>query len=198
VVSGEVIERAKRSDADALGEIVRVHHIAILRYLQGMAPGHAEELARQVWVDAASSLAGFEGDGRALREWLFALARRRATDARASGSHHPMPFTAPALVECASAGRDASMTVEWALGLLNGLAPTQAEVVILRLIEDFSVDEVARLIGKSEAAVRILTGRGLEGIVELLGAEEGVPVGLRGETGVPQQDVIPVTMARFG
>jgi hypothetical protein len=48
VVAVEIIARAKWGDRDALGEIFREHHPAVLQYLNGVAIAHAEDVASQV------------------------------------------------------------------------------------------------------------------------------------------------------
>jgi RNA polymerase sigma-70 factor (ECF subfamily) len=169
VVAAEMIARAKWGDRDALGEIFREHHPAMLRYLRGVAIGQAEDVAGQVWVDVASSLRRFEGDNDDLRRWLFTIARRRMIDAFRSRSRHPEQSVAEAPTRVAAEGADASTErVGWAEDVLRRLPAAQAEVVMLRVILGFTVEEVAGLIDKSPGAVRVLAHRGLQNVSRLI------------------------------
>ena len=176
MVAAEIIARAKWGDRDALGEIFREHHPAVLRYLHGVAIAHADDVAGQVWVDVATSLPRFEGDNDDLRRWLFTIARRRMIDAFRSRSRHrehPVADTPPGV---AAEGADAPIDrVEWAEDVLRRLPSAQAEVVMLRVILGFGVDEVAELIDKTPGAVRVLAHRGLQHVSRLLAADGRLP-----------------------
>ena len=198
VVAAEVIARAKWGDRDALGEIFREHHPAILRYLNGVAVTHADDVASQVWVDAASSLPRFDGDNDDLRRWLFTIARRRMIDAFRTRSRRPEKLVSDTPLRVVSEGADASIErVEWAQDVLQQLPPTQAEVVMLRVILGFTVDEVAELIDKSPGAVRVLAHRGLQTVSRMLVAQGRAPREANAEdraSGVTQD--LPAAMER--
>ena len=48
----------------------------LLRYLRAVAPGAAEDLAADVWVEVAASAHRFQGDTAAFRGWIYTIARR--------------------------------------------------------------------------------------------------------------------------
>lgn len=180
MVDDEVIARAKWGDRVALGEIFREHHPAILRYLKGLATSNAEDVASQVWVDAASSLGRFEGDNDDLRRWLFTIARRRMIDAFRSRSRRPeQPIPALSSIKVAVGADVAFEGTEWATRALSQLPPAQAEVVYLRAVVGLTVSEVAAMIDKSPGAVRVLAHRGHERLLMILNeptrdADEGL------------------------
>jgi RNA polymerase sigma-70 factor (ECF subfamily) len=163
VVDEDTIARAKWGDRDALGAIFREHQPTVLRYLKSMAMSNAEDVASQVWVDAASSLKRFNGDNDDLRRWLLTIARRRMIDAfrsRARRPEHPMADV-PTVAARDEIG-EAFDRVSWATHALSQLPPAQAEVVYLRAVVGYSVAEVAAMVDKSPGAVRVLAHRGLE------------------------------------
>jgi RNA polymerase sigma-70 factor (ECF subfamily) len=49
-----------------------------------------------------------------------------------------------------------------ALGRIAALPPAQAEVVLLRVVGDLSVDDVAAIVGRKPGAVRALQHRALQ------------------------------------
>ena len=196
MVAVEIITRAKWGDRDALAEIFREHHPAVLRYLKGVAIAQAEDVASQVWVDVASSLRRFDGNNDDLRRWLFTIARRRMIDAFRSRSRRPEQSVAEMPVRVGAPGADASAEqVDWAEDVLRRLPPTQAEVVMLRVILGFTVDEVAALIDKSPGAVRVLAHRGLQQASRLLTADGRAPRDENSTSGVTQER--PAAMERM-
>ena len=55
----------------------------------------------------------------------------------------------------------AALGTQAALDLIASLAPAQAEVLLLRVVADLSVDEVAKIVGKRPTAVRALQHRAI-------------------------------------
>jgi RNA polymerase sigma-70 factor (ECF subfamily) len=187
-----VITRAAAGDRDALATIWRAYQPGLLRYLRGMSVRLADDVASQVWLEAARSLHRFEGDDRDLRRWLFTIARRRMIDAyRAEGRRREDPAGArpyesagvgPARLTSVPGSPSAPDAPEDvvteagggpALAAVRRLAPAQAEVVLLRVVGGFSVDEVAAMTGKSPGAVRVIAHRALRRLAQMLEPDRG-------------------------
>lgn len=127
-----------------------------------------EDLASTVWVEVASGLDRFDGDESDFRRWLFTIAARRRIDSirtakrRADRLEHapidPRPLHTP------SAGDEAerAASLDEALAVVRTLPPDQAEAVLLRVVADLSVAEVAEIMNRREGAVRVLVHRGLK------------------------------------
>jgi RNA polymerase sigma-70 factor (ECF subfamily) len=71
------------------------------------------------------------------------------------------------------------MSTAEAVALVRRLPPLQAEVVLLRVVAELSVDEVARLVGRSPGAVRVAAHRGLRGLSVMAGPTGVTPEALR-------------------
>jgi RNA polymerase sigma-70 factor, ECF subfamily len=159
---------ARRGDEWAVTVLFRALNPGLIRYLRHHARGAEEDLASEVWAGAAAMLHRFEGDAHAFRALLFTLARRRVVD------HYRKMGHAPSLVELGD-GPDVAghVDVEDAViselsaqeaieALLKGLPRTQAEVVLLRVVGELSVPEVAEVLGRSPGSVRVLQHRALQ------------------------------------
>jgi RNA polymerase sigma-70 factor (ECF subfamily) len=172
----EWIERARAGDREALGALWRSHQHLLLRYFRGRGSTQAEDLASQVWIDVAASLHGFSGDGDAFRRWLFTIARRRQIDAARVAARRPEELDADAGKDRpdASGARliDEVGALDRALELVRHLPPDMAEAVLLRVVADLAVDEVARIMGRREGHVRVLVHRGLRKLAELAVTDE--------------------------
>jgi RNA polymerase sigma-70 factor (ECF subfamily) len=127
----------------------------------------AEDLAADVWMAAARVIPAFDGDAMGFRAWLYGVARRRVADHYRQLGRRPRTVAlddiddppAPVLPdEMAIASISAQEAVD---ALTRHLSAAQAEVVLLRVLGGFSVDEVARLTGRSSGSVRALQHRAL-------------------------------------
>lgn len=169
----EVIRRAQAGDPDALAHLWRTYQHLLLRYFRGKGMDEPEDLASTVWVEVASGLPRFEGREPDFRRWLFTIAaRRRIDDIRAVKRRADRVERAATVVagpaHAPSAGDEAerSAALDRALAMVRGLPPDQAEAVLLRIVGDLSVTEVAEIMNRSEGAVRVLVHRGLKRLAE--------------------------------
>ncbi len=156
----------------ALAEIFRAYQPRLLRYLRAQEPGMADDLAAEVWLAVARGLGRFTGDEAAFRGWLFTIARNRLIEHRrrtARRRTEPLPHDRlDGPVERGLGGDPAWLVLEQ-LGvqetvemLVEGLAPDQAEAVLLRVLGAFDVTEVARIMGRTPGSVRVLCHRALK------------------------------------
>lgn len=165
-----VLTAAKTGAEWALASLYADFQPRLLRYFRAQAPSEAEDLAADVWIDAARALNRFEGDESAFGRWLFTIAHRRLVDyRRRSGRRHEERLSNE------SAGELLSRT-EWgpepedrlALAYLAVLPREYAEVVLLRVVCGFDSNEVARIMGRKPGTVRVMQKRALERLAELL------------------------------
>jgi RNA polymerase sigma-70 factor, ECF subfamily len=178
----EWIERARAGDREALGALWRSHQHLLLRYFRGRGSTQAEDLASQVWIDVAASLHRFSGDGDAFRRWLFTIARRRQIDAARRSARRPEELDADAGKDRSDASSARSIdevgALDRALDLVRRLPPDMAEAVLLRVVADLAVDEVARIMGRREGHVRVLVHRGLRKLADELAVTDEPPAAI--------------------
>src|SRR5262245_41301755 len=168
----EVISRAREGDRDALAQIWRAYNHLLLRYFRGKGMADAEDLASTVWLEVANGLRRFQGSENDFRRWLFTIAARRRIDDIRSAKRRDQVYPADgqwvAPVSTASAADESeqAQALDRALALVRSLPPDQAEAVLLRVVADLSVAEVAQIMGRREGAVRVLVHRGLKRLAE--------------------------------
>ena len=177
-----VLLAAKTGAEWAIAALYRELQPKILRYLRTQEPADGEDLASEVWLDAATGLGRFDGDEQAFQRWIFTIARRRLIDlrrrrARAADMVGALEFLvdrdAPDDPESALL---AASETEAALARIGCLSRDQAEVVLLRVVAGFDVKDVATIMGKTPGAVRVLQHRGLQQLAELFAREKGQAV----------------------
>jgi RNA polymerase sigma-70 factor, ECF subfamily len=150
--------------------LFRVFNPRLVRYIDYHTDGAGDDLSSEVWLNAARVLPRFEGDLRSFRTLLFEVARKRVVDHSRRFRRRPTVVTLTAADDRGD-GTELETTVvselstrEAVEALVGGISSAQAEVVLLRVVDDLSVDEVARVLGKSPGAVRVLQHRALQAI----------------------------------
>lgn len=169
---------AREGDEWALTEMYRALYPRILRYLRAVEPASADDLASDTWLDMVRGLVRFRGDEQALRAWAFTIARRRVSDFRRARARKAIVPTSPdRLVEAGGVGDAeedalAALGTGWAVAVISSsLSAEQAEVVLLRVLGDLGVNEVARIVGKQPGTVRVLQHRALRRLARALEAQ---------------------------
>jgi RNA polymerase sigma-70 factor, ECF subfamily len=144
------------------------HQLAgqVASYLRWHRASDPDGLTNDVFAQVHRNLGGFEGDEHGFRSWLFTIAHHRMIDDRRRASRQPR-FQGDAGVDesrgCGDVEEDAfaAMSRDQVEDLLAALSPDQREVVLLRIVADLSVEEVARTLGKSEGAIKALQHRAI-------------------------------------
>ena len=148
----------------------------MVRYVRAVVGADvAEDVASQVWVEVVARAAEFRGDEAALRRLVFATARRRALDQHRRWWRRKVILHPPGegLLERAAAEDPVVGERDRALAWIARLPRAQAEVVLLRVLGDFSAEEVAEMTGRSPGAVRVLQHRGLRRLASDLRRDRG-------------------------
>jgi RNA polymerase sigma factor (sigma-70 family) len=171
---------AARTGAEwAWAELYKEHAPAVLGYLRARRAPDPEDLLGEVFLQLARDLSDFEGDASAFRAWVFTVAhnrllddlRRRGRRVQADGGH--------ALDELDGGVGDAeddaltSLREQQLAAMIARLSADQQAVVLLRVIADLTVEQVARVIGKRPGAVKALQRRGLAALEREM-SKEGV------------------------
>ena len=175
----DLLTAAQSGSEAGFSRLWRNANPALLRYLRVIAPGAEEDIAAETWVHVVRGLASFRGDEQAWRAWLFTTARRRAIDLARHRSRRPETalddLTAAQLPSSADSAETAMENLSTAatIGLLAGLPPMQAEVILLRVVAGLDTESVARLLRKSPGAVRVAAHRGLRRLAQIT-ADTGV------------------------
>jgi RNA polymerase sigma-70 factor, ECF subfamily len=162
-----VLAAAQGGSEAAFATLWRDGNHAVLRYLRVAAPAAAEDVAAETWVQVVRGLAGFGGDERAWRSWLFTIARHRAIDEGRRRSRHPatpldeLSHGSEPRTGDAAAAAMVNLATEALIESIGQLPPGQAEVILLRVLADLDYETVARIVGRSPGAVRIAAHRGL-------------------------------------
>lgn len=146
---------------------------AVLGFLRGRIPSDAEDVASTVWLDVARSLCRFEGDEPGFRAWLFTIVRRRLLNEFRRQRRVRAELHDPATMPAAFASGDPETIVLAEIGAADAIAligqvlpDLQANVVLLRVVAELPVPDIAELLGLTPGHVRVLSHRGLRTLAE--------------------------------
>ncbi|WP_158296509.1 RNA polymerase sigma factor [Nocardioides albidus] len=163
---GEPLARALEGDEDAFGEVWRLLHPPLLRYLRVRDRDTAEDIAAETWLHVVRDLGRFSGGPAEFRAWVFTLGRHRAIDAGRARAARPSTPTAEVVdigtAPSAEAAALERVDTEAAVRLVASLPGPQAEMVMLRVVAGLSVAEVAAIVGKKPGTVAVNVHRALK------------------------------------
>jgi RNA polymerase sigma-70 factor (ECF subfamily) len=154
-----------RTDANAFAELYRRHITTVYRYHMAHTGNvkDAEDLTSQTFMAALEGIRSYRGTG-SFAAWIMGIAaRKRALFFRKNRSEAPLDAalhiqTSDLPTDKAAARR---LQMEQVHHALRHISPDRAEALILCFFGGLDVGEAGRVLGKSEAAVKMLISRGL-------------------------------------
>jgi RNA polymerase sigma factor (sigma-70 family) len=153
---------------------------AVSGYLRSQGARDVDDLTSEVFLGVFRRLGSFEGGEAAFRSWVFTIAHHRLVDDRRRRARRPDPGLLDGrLAEVV--GGDVEDEVLARLGtegvhrLLERLAPDQRDVLLLRVVGDLTIEQVAEAVGKRPGAVKALQRRGLAALRKII-SDQGVPL----------------------
>ncbi|HXF86498.1 MAG TPA: RNA polymerase sigma factor [Anaerolineales bacterium] len=160
------LARQAISDAEAFAELYRRHVTRVYRYHIAHTGNikDAEDLTSQTFLAALEGIRSFRGDAP-FAAWLMGIAsRRRALFFR--GRRHEVPLEAALHLPHPAPPTDKAaalhLQIETVARTLRQISPDRAEAIILHFFGGLKHAEVANVLGRSEAAVKMLIARGLQ------------------------------------
>ena len=175
-------DKASKAELDrAFSDLYKAHLRDVYSYSYYRVGNHhdAEDLTEQAFLQAYKHFerARRESDGRPLRPWLIRIAHNLAANHHRDRSRRPEvaldaiePPSHPHDTEQIVAGRERLRAV---LRRLDDLSEERREALIMRFALDMSNREIARALGKTDGATKVLIHRAIKQLEELIAEEEG-------------------------
>jgi RNA polymerase sigma-70 factor (ECF subfamily) len=173
-----VIEAARAGAEWAWSQLYGELSGPVLGYLRAHGAVEPEDLLGEVFVQVARNIATFDGDGPGFRSWVFTVAHHRIIDERRYRARRPVIPAEVGEWDGATGNVEdealESIATDGVLQMLEGLTDDQRSVVLLRIIGDQTIDEIAAVLGKRRGAVKALQRRGFEAL-RRAATKRGVP-----------------------
>lgn len=174
-----LLQRARHWDETALAHIYDTYAPAIYRYVYRRT-GHAdtaEEITAETFHRFLVALKQGGGPTDYLSAWLYRVAHNLIVDFyRRQPVQEPATLEGVVLVDGDQGVEhlERQTRVEQARAALRQLTPLQQQVITLRFLEEMSNEEVARVVERTEGAVKALQHRALNSLRRLLEGEDEV------------------------
>ncbi len=171
----QLIQRARQGDLAAVSELYNLHVDRIYQYVRYRTGDDqtAEDITAEVFLRAIESLGKYSDQGAPFIAWLYRIAHARIIDYwRSSKRHQTAPLDDPLLQDGLVATDDAidadflQHRSLWTA--LRQLTDDQQNVIVLKFVQGLSNAEIARVLGKTEGAIKALQRRALESLARLL------------------------------
>ena len=162
----EELAAAAQHSSEAFAELYRRHLKAVYRYQYARVRNvhDAQDLTAQTFLAAQEGIARFQGRGK-FSAWLMGVAYRKSADF--FRRKRPMlPLEAATKIEDDSTApedfAERQLSLDQVIQALSQLTPERAEAIALQAFGGLSTAEVAQVMGKSQAAVKMLISRALK------------------------------------
>lgn len=164
-----MIAAAQAGAAWACTTIWVQHAPPVAAFLKARGSHEPEDLTSEVFLAVFDQLPRFEGDEAGFRSFIFSIAYRRLVDELRKRSRRGVTTE---WSDAADPRRSASAESEAfdrlgeasALTLLDGLPEGQRDVMVLRIIADLTIEQIATMLGKRPGAVKALQRRALDAL----------------------------------
>jgi RNA polymerase sigma-70 factor (ECF subfamily) len=175
------VEAARGGDEMAFALLWRENNSRLTKFVQARtfkSDLDFEEIVAETWSNVAKDLKKFKGDYSGFTAWVYAIARNRIIDASRKRDRTIRPQSELDEASWIPSTQDiekdfeADEKVKNIIAAINRLPEAQAEVLMLRVVSDLSVEEVAKIVKKNANAVRVLAHRGMATLKEELGGRD--------------------------
>jgi len=171
-----LIRRAKEHDQEAITQLYEDNFNRIYRYVLVKTGDRmeAEDITQQVFLKAIQSISGFKIKGVPFSAWLYRIAHNQIVDYyRKKAKRVSVP-----LEENITSGKDDPtreveriMDAESLSQAMMKLTKLQQEVLSLRFTGEMPIAQVARIMGKSEGAIKALQHSAILSLRKIMLAE---------------------------
>src|SRR3972149_3397272 len=169
-----LIARAKEGEAEAFGLLYDFYMPRIYRFVL-VKVGHreeAEDLTHQTFLKAWEHIETYESRGYPFSSWLYSIARNSVID------HHRRSKPQVSIDELGDdilleketqgSGLDAKIGWDVMLEAIFRLKGIEQDVLIMRFVDELTHQEVAKAIGKTEGATKVIQHRALKNLKKLI------------------------------
>lgn len=173
----DLLEAARRGDPAAYSSLWERHATAVAAYVASRGAEDVDAVVSDAFLAAFGALGTFQGEESGFRALLLTVARRRLVDearrrarrVQVSPWSRDRDVAGPPLEDLVLADElDPHL-----LAGLRGLTAEQREVVLLRLVVELSIEEVAQVMERSPGSVKALQRRAVDALRRHLAARPG-------------------------
>jgi len=175
-----LVRRAQEQDQEAFAELYEAYFDKIYRYivLKIGDRTEAEDMTQQVFLKVLKSLPSYKWKDVPFSAWLYRIAHNQVVDYFRKTSRQQSIELTEAITpddpdENPEHQTELKADINHLVKATRQLSKAQQEVIALRFSSDLPVAEVARLMGKSEGAVKALQHSAVVALRKIMLTAEG-------------------------
>lgn len=171
-----LVRRAQKQDREVFNRLYEENFDKIYRYIVLRIGNRteAEDVTQQVFVNAFQSISSFKWQGIPFSAWLFRIAHNQVVDFLRKQSR----LTAAPLEDSLASeelrpeqAAEHNLDIKQLLSATRQLTEAQRQVISLRFTSELPIAQVAKLMGKSQGAVKALQHSAIVALRKALSVE---------------------------
>ncbi|MFC1874039.1 sigma-70 family RNA polymerase sigma factor [Chloroflexota bacterium] len=172
-----LVRRAQQYDQQAFAQLYEANFDKIYRYVAVKIGDRmeAEDVTQQVFLKALQSISAYKWKGVPFSAWLFRIAHNQIVDHLRKRKNQPATLFDETLVGSGYGNpqliTEHNMEVKRMVLATRRLSKLQREVISLRFAGELSIAEVAKIMGKSQGAVKALQHSAIVALRKILSVE---------------------------
>lgn len=180
-----LVATAVGGDRTAMDRLLAMIRPLVVRYCrarvgrQERTSASADDVAQEVCVAVITALPGYRDQGRPFLAFVYGIAAHKVADAHRSTARNRSEPVAEVPDEPTLGDGPEQRLLRGELNsqmsrLLGVLPDKQREILVLRVIEGYSAEQTAEVVGSTPGAVRVAQHRALARLRKVLSSEEVV------------------------
>lgn len=172
-----MVQRAIRGDEAAFAALYDMHMDRVYNHIYYRVPSQAdaEDIVQEVFLKAWNAISKYRGTGASFVAWLIVIARNLIADyykkRKKLVSLEEMEASGGSIEAIPATMAETSLDQKEIREAVFRLKGDKQKVILMHFIDGFSYEEIARLLHKSEGAVRVIQYRALNDLRRMIGVE---------------------------
>jgi RNA polymerase sigma-70 factor (ECF subfamily) len=168
-----LVNRASGGDIESFGNLYNIYLDRIYRYVYYHVKDRmmAEDITEDVFIKAWKAIKSCKGRERTFSSWIYRIAHNQMVNTQRN-NNRSISMGMKTLVDASDHEQRVDDKLdEYELAeMLGCLPPAQKQVIIFKFIEGMANSEIAKIMNKSEGAIRILQMRALSALRKEIGS----------------------------
>ncbi len=166
-----LVKRAVRQDREAFAALYDKHVVQVYRhvYYRVSSKCDAEDITQEVFIRAWKAIDKYRRTGAPFVAWLIVIAHNLIADHYKARKKEPVPLgEIQTYIKNGDTSSEDSFDKYYVKNAILKLKGTRQKVIVMRFIDGFNYGEIAKVLNKSEGAVRVIQHRALNDLREIL------------------------------
>ncbi len=177
----ELLRAAQRGQQEAFGFLYETHVERVYRYLLVRLgqPADAEDVTAEVFIRAMKGLPSYKSKGTPFIAWLYRIAHNQAVNHLKKRSRRPETPLEDIVAASDNPAEEALQKASFseAIQAAEGLTDLQRQVLSLRFAGELSISETAKVMKRTDGAVKFLQHSALRALRRILEQQGAVSHG---------------------